>query len=156
MEVFLFACNMTVGDPKDHFKAHQSDSQFSHSAVSNSVTPWTAAHQSSLSITNSWRLLKLMSIKLVMPSNHFIFCHLLLLPVFNLSQQQGLFKWVSLRMRWPKYWRFSFSISPSMNIHNWFPLGCTGWISLLSKRLSRVFSNTTVQKHQFFGAQLSL
>ena len=71
----------------------------------------------------------------------------------------------ALCIRWPKYWNFSFNISPSnevlpmnipMNIQDWFPLGWTGWISLQSKGLSRVFSNTTVQKHQFFGAQLSL
>ena len=61
-----------------------------------------------------------------------------------------------LPIRWPKYWSFSFSISPSMNIQDWFPLGLTGLISLHSKELSRVFSNTTVQKHRFFGAQLSL
>ena len=53
--------------------------------------------------------------------------------------------------RWPKYWSFSFSISPAMNIQDWFPLGWTGWISSQSKELSRVFSNTTVQKHQFFS-----
>ena len=62
---------------------------------------------------------------------------------FNLSQHQGLFKWVS-------------SLVFVMNIQDWFPLGWTGWISLLSKGLSRVLSNTTVQKHEFFGAQLSL
>ena len=62
----------------------------------------------------------------------------------------------ALCIRWPKYWSFSFNISPSMNTQAWSPLGWTGWISLQSKRLSRVFSNTTVQKHQFFGAQLSL
>ena len=60
-----------------------------------------------------------------------------------------------LHIRWPKYWTFSFSISPFMNIQDWFSLRETGWISLKSKGLSRVFSNTTVQKHQFFGAQLS-
>ena len=61
-----------------------------------------------------------------------------------------------LCIRWPKYWSFSFSISPSNNIQDWFPLGMTGWISLLSQGLSRIFSNTTVQKHPFFGTQLSL
>ena len=61
-----------------------------------------------------------------------------------------------LCIRWPKFWSFSLSISPSNEIQDSFPLGCTGWISLLSKGLSRVFSNTTVQKHQFFGSQLSL
>ena len=58
-----------------------------------------------------------------------------------------------LGIRWPKYWSFSFSINPSMNIQDWFPLGLTGWISLQSRGLSRVFSNTTVKKHQFFGVQ---
>ena len=70
-------------------------------------------------------------------------------PAFNLSQNQGLFKWV----RWPKCWSFNFSIYLS---NDWFPLGRTGWISLQSKGLSRVFSDTIFQKHQFFGAQLSL
>ena len=61
-----------------------------------------------------------------------------------------------LHIRWPKYWGFSFSISPSNEHPDWSPLGWTGWISLQSKGLSRVFSNTTAQKHQFFGTQLSL
>ena len=61
-----------------------------------------------------------------------------------------------LCIRWPKYWSFSFNSSPSMKIQDWSPLGWTGWISMQSKGLSRVFSNTTVQKHQFFGPQLSL
>ena len=61
-----------------------------------------------------------------------------------------------LRIRWPKYWSFSFSISPSNEYPGLISLGRTGWISLQFKELSRVFSNTTVQKHQFFGAQLSL
>ena len=77
------------------------------------------------------------------------------LPSLNLSQHQGLFKWVSSSHQVAKDWSFHFSISPS-NIQDWFPLGLTGWISLQSKGLSRVFSNTTVQKHQFFSAQLSL
>ena len=80
--------------------------------MSNSVTPWTAACQASLSITNSWSLLKLMSIKLVMPSSHLIPCHpLLLLPPIPPSIR--VFSKSSLHMRWPKYWSFSFSISPS-------------------------------------------
>ena len=118
------------------------------------ATPWTAAHQASLSITTSWSLLKVMSIESVMPSNHVILCcPLFLLPsIFPIIK---VFSNVSvLCIRWPKYWSFSFSISPAMNILDWFPLGWTGWISLQSKGLSRVFSNTTVQKHHFFGAQL--
>ena len=69
------------------------------------------------------------------------------LPAFNLSQHQGLFKWV-LHIRWPVYWSCSFSISPSNEYSGLISLGWTGRISLLSKGLSRVFSNTTVQKHQ--------
>ena len=77
-------------------------------------------------------------------------------PASNPSKHQGLFQWVNSSHEGPKYWSFSFSISPSMYIQDWFPLGWTGWISLQSKGLSRVFSNTTVQKHQFFSAQLCL
>ena len=77
-------------------------------------------------------------------------------PAFNLSQHQGLFNESVLRIRWPQFGvSASASVLP-MNIPNWFPLGWTGWVSLLSKGLSRVFSKTTVQKHQFSGAQLSL
>ena len=117
------------------------------------VTPWTTACQVSLSITNSWSLPKLMSIEAVMPSNHLILCcPLLLLP--SIFPSIRVFSNDSaLHIRWPKYW--SSSVLP-MNTQDWYSLGWTGWISLQSKGLSRVFSNTTVQKHQFFGAQLSL
>ena len=76
------------------------------------VTPWTAAHQASLSITNSQSLLRLMSIKLVMPSKHLILCHLLLLLPSILPIIRGFSKESILRIRWPKYWSFSFRISP--------------------------------------------
>ena len=72
-------------------------------------------------------------------------------PAFNLSQHE-----LTLHIRWPKYWTFSFSISPSMYMQDLFPLGLTGWISLQPKGLSRIFSKTTVQKHKFFGPQLTL
>ena len=72
-------------------------------------------------------------------------------PAFNLSQHQGLFKWVSSSYQVAKVSASAWVLS--MNIKDWFPLGLTGWISLLPKGLSRVFSNTIVQKHQFFGAQ---
>ena len=125
------------------------------SRVSLSATPWTAARQASLSITNSRNLLKLMFIKSVMPSNHLILCYPLLLPppifpsirVFSMSKfftSSGQSIGVS----------DSASVLP-MNIQDWFPLGWTSWISLQSNGLSRVFSKTTVQKHQLFGAQLS-
>ena len=108
------------------------------------ATPWTVAHQASLSITNSQSLFKLMFIKLVMPSNHLFFCHPRLLLPSVFSSIRVLFNESVLRIRWPKYCSFSFSI---------IPLGWTSWISLQSRGLSRVFSNTTVQKHQFFGTQ---
>ena len=74
----------------------------------------------------------------------------------TLSQHQVFSNELPLRIRRPKYWSFSFNICPSVNIQSWFPLGLTGLISLLSKRLSRVFSSTTIWKHQFFGTQPSL
>ena len=87
--------------------------QFSHSVVSDSATPWTAACQASLSITNSWSLLKRMSIESVMPSNHLILCHPLLLlpsifPSIRVFSNESV-----LCIRWPNYWSFSFGISPS-------------------------------------------
>ena len=124
--------------------------QFSHSVLSHSATPWITALQASLYITNSQSLFKLMSTELVMPSSHFILCRLFLLlppipPSIRVFSNES-----TLCMRWTKYWSFSFSISPSNEHPGW-----TGWISLQTKGLSRVFSNTTVSKHQFFGAQLS-
>ena len=117
------------------------------------TTPWTEASQASLSITNSWSLLKLMSIKSVMPSNCLL-CHPLLLPPSNIPSI-GVFSSESvIRIRWPKYWNFCFSISPSDEYLGLISFRRTGWISLF-KGFSRVFS-TTVQKCQFFGAQLSL
>ena len=119
------------------------------------VTPWTAGSQAFLSITNSPSLLKLMSITSVMPSSHLILCHhLLLLPSIFPSIKVFSIESV-LHIRWPKYWSFSLNISPSNEYSGLISFRWTGWISLQSKGLSRVFSNTTVQKHQFFSAQLS-
>ena len=124
------------------------------------ATPWTAAHQASLSLTNSWSLLKLMSIKSVMPSNHLILCcPLLLLPSVLLSIR--VFSNESaLCIRGANYWSLSFSICPSNEYSglisfrvDWFDLLAVQGVFFLH---SRVFSNTTVQKHQFFSAQLSL
>ena len=120
------------------------------------VTLWTAAHQASLSITNAQRLLELMSIESVMPSNHLILCHRLLLPPSIFPSIRVFSNESVLHTRWP-----SIGVSASapvlpMNIQDWFPLEWTGWISLQSKGLSRVYFNSTVQKHKFFGAQLSL
>ena len=118
------------------------------------VTPWTAARLASLSITNSRSLPKLMSIELVMPSNHLIHCcPLLLLP--SIFSSIRVFSSESvLHIRLPKY--RSFSISPS-NEYSGLISFRIDWFDLLEiQGLSRVFSNTTVQKHQFFSAQLSL
>ena len=120
------------------------------------ATPWTTARQTSLSITNSRSLLKFMSIEPVMPSNHFIPGHPFLLPPSIFPSIRVFSNESALCIRWPSTGvSASASVLP-MNIQNWFPLGWTGWISLQFKGLSRVFSNTTVQKHQFFSAQLSL
>ena len=86
--------------------------QFSHSVVFNSATPWTTARQASLSITDSWSLLIFMSIELVMPSNHLILCHSLLLPPSIFPSLRVLSSESVLHIRWPNYWNFSFSISP--------------------------------------------
>ena len=118
--------------------------------------PMDCTRQASLSITNSQRLLKLMSIELVMPSNHLILCH-----SFSSCHQSfppsGSFQINQLFTSGGQSVGVSASTSIlPMNTQDWSPLEWNGWISSQSKGLSRVFSNTTVQKHQFFGAQLSL
>ena len=120
-------------------------------------TPWTAAQQASLSITNSQSLFKLMSIKSLMPSNHLIICHSLLFLPSIFSSNIVFSNESVLHIRWPKSIGASASASVlPMNIQDWFPLGWTGWISLLSKGLSRDFSNSTAQTHQFFSAWPSI
>ena len=99
--------------------------------------------------------LKLMLIDLVMPSSHLILCRPLLLLPSIFSSIRVFSNESVLRVRGGQSIGTSASVLP-MNIQDWFPLGWTGWISLQSKGLSRVFSNTTVQKHQFIGTQLSL
>ena len=127
--------------------------QFSRSVVSDSVV-WTAAHHASLSITNFQSLLKLVSIEPVMPCNHLILCHPLLPSIF--PSIRVFLNESALCIRWPKYWSFSFNICPS-NEHPGLISFRMDWLDLLAvQRLSRVLSNTTVQKHQFFSAQLSL
>ena len=131
--------------------------QFSRSVVSNSfVTPWTAACQASLSITNSQSLLKLRSIELVMPSNHLILCRPLLLPPSIFPSIRVFSNESVLHTRWSKYWSFSFSISPSNEYSGLIPFRMDWFDILVVQQLSRVFSNITIQKHQFLGAQLSL
>ena len=132
--------------------------------MSDSLRPHESQHaKASLSITNSRSSLRFTSIESVVPSSHLILCRPLLLlppipPSIRVFSNES-----ALHMRWPKYWSFSFSIIPSKEIPglisfrmDWLDLlEWTGWISLQSKGLSRVFSNTTVQKHQFFGGQPS-
>ena len=119
------------------------------------MTPNIAARQASLSITNSRSLPKLMSIESVMPSSHLILCQPLLLlppipPSIRVFSNES-----TLHVRWPKYWSFSFSISPSKEIPGLISFRMD-WLDLLAVQGNpRVFSNTTVQKHQFFSTQLS-
>ena len=110
-------------------------------------TPWIAVHQASLSITNSWSLLRLMSIESVMPSNHLILCHPLLLPPSIFPSISGFPNESVPCIRWLKYWGFSFGIRA-------FRMDSLDLLAV--QGLSRVFSNTTIQKHQFFSSQLSL
>ena len=117
-----------------------------------SVTSGTAAHQASLSFTISWSLHKYMSIKSVTLSNHLILCHPLLFlpsifPSIRVFSNESV-----LHIRWPKYWSFSFSISPSNEYSGLISFSIDWFDLLLSKRLSRVFSSTTIRKHQFFLA----
>ena len=135
--------------------------QFSHSVMSDSATPWTAAHQASLSIINSGSSLKLMSIESVMPSNHLILCHPFLLlpsiiPSIRVFSNESV-----LHIRWPKYWSFSFSISPS-NEHpglisfrrNWFDiLAVQGTLKSLLQRHSS--KGSILRCSAFFTVQLS-
>ena len=120
------------------------------------VTPWTAAHQASLSFIISWSLLKLLFIESVMLSNRLILCRLLLLLPSIFPSIRVFSNELALHIRWPKYWSFSFSISPS-NEHPGLISFRMDWLDLLAVQGTlRVFSNTTVQKHQFFGTQPSL
>ena len=135
--------------------------QISRSVMSDSVTPWIAARQASLSITNSWSLLKLMSSKLVMPSSHLILCRPLLLlppipPSIRVFSNES-----TLCMRWPKYWNFSFSISPS-NEHPGLISFRMDWLDLLAvqgtlKSLLQHHSSkaSILRLSAFFTVQLS-
>ena len=118
--------------------------------------PWTAAYQASLSITNSWSLLKLVSIESVMPFNHFILCHPRLLlpsifPSIRVCSKESV-----LHIRWPKYWSFSFSISPS-NEYSGLISFRMDWLDLLAVQGTlKSLLQHIIQKHQLFGAQVSL
>ena len=128
---------------------------FSQSIMSDSATPRTAALQASLSFTISRSLLKLLSIESMTPSNHFVLCHPFSSGLLSFPAS-GSFP---MRLFTSSGQSIAASASESVipiNIEDCFPLRLTGWISLQSKGLSRVFSSTTVRKHQFFGTQLSL
>ena len=153
---YYYICSSSDHQASDPLSSVQFSSVQSLSRVWFFVTPWTAARQASLSITNSQSLLKVMSIESVMPSNYLTLCPPLLLPPSIFPSIRVFSNESVLRIRWPKYWSFSFSSSPSNEYSelisfrmNWFDL-------LVPKGLSRVFSNTIVQKHQFFSTQLSL
>ena len=122
--------------------------------MSDSATSWMAERQCSLSFAISRSLLKLMPIESMMPYNHLILCHSLFLLPSNLPSIRVFFPMGELFTSGVQSIGASASALP-MNIQDWFPLRLTGWISLQSKGPSRVFSNTTVQEHQFFSAQLS-
>ena len=143
----------STANEKDQGKGFSSVQSLSRARLS--ATPWVAARQASLSSTNSQSSLRFTSIELVMPSSHLILCRALLLlppipPSIRSLPMSQLFSWggqstgvSALASFLPK------------NTQGWSPSEWTGWISFQSKGLSTVFSNTTVQKHQFFGAQLS-
>ena len=135
--------------------------QFSRSVTSDSVTPWSAEHQASLSVTNSWSLLKLMSIEVVMPSSHLILCHPLLLPPSIFPRIRVFSNESVLLIRWPKYWSFSFNISPS-NKHPGLISFRMDWLDLfavqgtLKSLLPHHSSKTSILQHSaFFIVQLS-
>ena len=123
------------------------DILFSLQVVSDSATPGTAAHQASLSFTVSWSLLKLMSVESVMPSNQLILCRPLLLssifPSIRVFSTESAF-----HIRWPKYWSFSFSISPSNEYSGLISFG-VDWFDLAVQGTLKSLLQTTIQKHQF-------
>ena len=134
--------------------------QFSRSVVFDSVTPWTAACQASLFITNSWSLFTLMSIKSVMPSNHLILCLLLLLPPSILPSIRVFSNESVLHIRWPKYWSFIFSISPS-NEYSGLISFRMNWLDFLAVQgtakslLQHHSSKASIQCSAFFIVQIS-
>ena len=142
---------------RDHKSTLLVSVQFSRSVVSNSFRPYgTAARKASVSITISWSLLKFMSIESVMPSNPLILCHPFLLTPSIFPSIRVFSNGLVLHIRWPKYWRFSFSISSS-NEYSGLISFRIDWLDLLAVQGTlKGLLHTTVQKHQFFGAQLSL
>ena len=154
-DIFLNDQRANVLGFAGHLISCHSSVQFSRSVVSDSLQPHGLQHARPPSITNSRSLLKLGSIELVMPSNHFTLCRPLpllpsIFPSIRVFSSESV-----LHIRQPKYWSFSFSISPS-NEYSGLLSFRTDWFDLLAVQGSFIFSNTTVQKHQFSGAHLSL
>ena len=150
MQKMIFKSGLENGQSFNQFSSVQSLSR-----VRLFATPWIAAHQASLSINISRSSLKLTSIESVMPSSHLILCHpLLLLPPTPPSIR--VFSNESTPLAWGSQSTGVSALASFLpkNTQDWSPLEWTGWISLKSKGLSRVFSNTTVQKYQFFGTQV--
>ena len=149
----VYQCIHTYYHNQGRLSKYQFSSVQSLSRVRLFATPGITTRQASLSITNSQNSLRLTSIKLVMPSD-LILCRPLLLlppipPSFRVFSTES-----TLHMRWPKYWSFSFNIIPSKEIPGLISFRMD-WLDLLAVQGTRAFSNTTVQKHQFFGAQPS-
>ena len=137
-------------------ETHQLSSVQSPSCVQLFVTPWTAAWQTSLSITNFQSLFKFMSIEMMMPSNHLILCHLILLLPSIFPSIRVFSKESALHIRWPKYWSVSFSLIPSKEYPGLISFRMD-WLDLLAVQGTlKGFSKTTAPKRQFFGTQLSL
>ena len=129
---------------------------FRNSVMSDSLPPHGPHHRGFPVLHCLPEFAQTLSLESMMPSNHLILCRPLLLtsifPSIRVFSNES-----ALHIRWPQYGSFNFSISPSNEYaEDSFPLGWTGWISLKSKGLARVFSNTTVQKHQICSTQLSL
>ena len=154
--VHFFLLKGLISQSTDPQHSVQFSSVQSLSRVPLFVTPWTTAHQASLSITNSWSPPKSMSIESMMPSNHLILYRpLLLLPSIFPSIRVFSNK-STLHIRWPNYWSFSFNISPSNEHPGLIPFRMDSLGLLAVQETLKSLSNTTVQKHQFFSTQLSL
>ena len=151
---FFFLCLRLIEWGLSHIIKDQSVQSFSHGQLF--ATPWTAVRQASLFITNSWSLLKLMSIESVMPSNHLVLCHPFLLPPSVFPSISAFSNNSALHVRWPKYWSFSFSISPSKEYSRLISFGID-WFDLLTVQgtLKSLLQHHS-SKASFFGAQLSL
>ena len=125
--------------------------------MSDSAIPWNAAHQASLFFTIFWSLLKLMSIESMMPFNHLILCHPLLLPPSIFPSMRVFSNEPAVRIRWPKYWSYSFSINSSNEYSGLISFRIVNWFDLLAVQGTlKILLQHQVQKHQFFDTQPSL